>query len=138
MKTNPIRCAVFSTVFVALSAWAHAETAAHVQILRDRDATLSKIVQLQESRWADGSGSDSAVFAARLALHSFRRDIAPSSAEKISEQELIVSLCEKRLPSVTAQLNSGIGNTVDVLLMTDQLLQAKQVLEELKAGEKKG
>jgi len=84
------------------------------------------------------AGIESAVFAARLALHSFRRDVASSSVEKISEQELIESLCENRLTSVTAQLNSGVGNSVDILLMTDQLLQAKQMLEEFKAGEKKG
>jgi hypothetical protein len=138
MKAYPIKYAVNTIVFLAISVWTHAETAAHDQILRDRDATLSKIVQLQESSLSDGTGHESAVFAARLALHSFRRDIASSPVEKISEQELIVSLCGKRLTSVTAQLNSGVGNAVEVLLMTDQLLQAKQVLEELKAGALKG
>ncbi len=138
MKISYSKCAFFCVAFLSLAVSAHADAAAYAQILRDRDATLSKILQEQESRFAVGAANGTAVLSAKLALYSFRRDTASTVAAKMDQQKAIVSVYEERQASVKAQLSSGLGDSLDLLLVTDQLLQAKQFLEELQASAEKG
>ena len=112
----------------------HADQASHAAILKERDAVLSKIVSDLEIRNRAGGPGPEAVLAARIALHSFRRDSAQAPAEKIQQQELIVALREKYLAAMKA---SPVSDPIDVLRATDALLEAKQVLESLQPNEKK-
>ena len=104
---------------------------------KERDAVLSEIVSYQESLFATGTADKAAVTSAHLALRTFRRDTAATVAEKIKQQESIVQAYEKNLATVKTRMNTGLGTRFDFLTATDVLLQAKQLLEELKLNEKK-
>jgi hypothetical protein len=93
---------------------------------------LSEILAGRESRFATGVTGEESVLSARLALWSFRRDSAPAVAEKVRSQELIVGVWEKRLAVVESQAKAGVGEHEAVLLATDSLLQAQQLLAELR------
>jgi hypothetical protein len=138
MKASCLRCALLCLAFLSLTVWVHADAAAYAQILKDRDATLSKILQVQESRYAMSLVDEAAVFSAKLALYSFRRDTASSVAARIDQQKAIVSIYEGRQDFASVRSKAGFGDSVDLLLTTDQLLQAKQVLEELQTNGQKG
>lgn len=101
------------------------------QIVRERDATLSQIVTALEERYQSGSVNMSAVFAARLALATFRRDVAPNPQEKRAQQEAIVALWEKQLANEKAREKAGIADPIEVLTVTAELLAAKQTLLEI-------
>lgn len=116
---------------VALVTSAPASSPELAQLVRERDATLSRLVTLQEERFHSGLGDPQALFAARLALATFRREIAATPAEKIAQQKLIVGWREGRLAEVKARITTGIGNEEDLLRATDELLAAKQALLEL-------
>jgi hypothetical protein len=58
---------------------------------------LAKIVADVESRHTVGAVDDEAVGAAKLALLSFRRDTAATTADKLKQQDLIVELQDQRL-----------------------------------------
>ena len=112
---------------------ARADETEYARILKERDATLSKLVALEEMRAASGTMTNPADFvSARLALMTFRRDTAKTNDEKIKQQELIVALCEKQLESVKLRQKDGLVGMQEVLTATDALLQARQTLEELK------
>ena len=140
MKTNPARLLGLLAASLLFVVFARADDAAapYAQILKKRDAALSQILAFRESRYATGAYGEESVLSARLALWSFRRDIATSSAEKIRQQELIVSVWEKRLAVVESQFKSGLTDREAVLLATDSLLQVQQLLEELRPQPKKG
>lgn len=100
-------------------------------VIRERDATLVRLVTYAEELHRMGVRDDNALFAARLALATFRRDVAPTPAEKIAQQKLILGWQEERLASVKARKASGTLSEEDLLRATDELLAAKQVLLEL-------
>ena len=108
-----------------------------MQIIKERDAVLSEIVAYQESRFATGLADDEAVISAQNTLRTFRRDTAPTVSEKLKLQELIVQAHEKKLATVKSRMNTGLATRFDILTATDVLLQAKQLLEELRLSEKK-
>jgi hypothetical protein len=116
---------------------ARADSEARTQILKERDAVLSQILADREGRLASGVVDEDGVAAARIALWSFRRDTAASKQEKIKQQELIVKVYAKKLSSAKGRIASGLTTNIDVLIATDALLQAKQLLEELRLEEKK-
>ena len=120
------------------ASFACADETAHAKILKERDAVLSQILTERESRVATGLGDEDAVLSARLVLFSFRRDSAPSKAEKIKQQELIVAIYQKKLATLKNRAASGMVGREDILFATDSQLQAQQQLEELKLDEKKG
>ena len=122
-------------MLLAFSASLKADPAGYASILKERDDVLSKIVTNLEERYRVGGGSGEAVFAARLTLCSFRRDTAQATSQKIQQQEQIVTLQEKRLSGIKANPTS---DSIDVLRATDGLLEAKQLLESLRASEKNG
>ena len=137
MKTNPTRIVVLAALMTLFTVPGRADATAYAQIIKERNTVLSKILAERESRYAMGLGDDEAIAAAQLALYSFRRDVASTSAERIKNQELVVQVNEKRQALVQAQVKSGVGGTIEVLQATDDLLHARQVLEELKLTEKK-
>jgi hypothetical protein len=102
-------------------------------ILKKRDGILSQILAGREQRLAFGGGDEELVRSARLALLSFRRDTASVNAEKIRQQELIVGVWEKRLTTIAGQAKIGLGGPEAILLVTDSLLQERQLLEELRS-----
>ena len=124
-----------SSLFASL---AHADETSYAKILKERDAVLSQILAGREARYTSGGVDEEAVPSARLALLSFRRDTAPSEAEKIKQQESIVAVFEKKLAMLKSRSAAGVVGPEDILLATDSLLQAQQLLEELKLNEKKG
>jgi hypothetical protein len=138
MKTKYVRYLVLFALSSLLAAFARADAAAYSQVLKERDAVLSQILALRESRLASGVGDDSAVLAARIALWSFRRDTASSKQEKIKQQEYIVRAHEKRLSVLKGRVAVGVDGDDNVLFATDELLQAKQLLEELRLDERAG
>lgn len=115
-----------------------AETSAYAAIVKERDTVLAKIVADVENRHSIGTADDEAVWAAKLSLLSFRRDAASTVGERLKQQELIVALQEKRLSTLKARSQAGTTDSLDVLRTTDAVLAAKQLLEEMKAAEKKG
>lgn len=138
MKTLPARLVVLLAAASLLGVSAPADEAAYAKILQERDAVLSQIVTDQEARFASGIVSDEALQSARLALWSFRRDTAAAPADKIKQQELIVGLQAKKLAMVKERARAGMSGREDILLATDALLQAQQVLEELRLPPKQG
>lgn len=100
-------------------------------LIRERDATLARIVSSLEERCRNGGGDEQSVFAARLALATFRRDVAATPAEKIARPRAIVVLREEQLANVQARAKVGLSDAVGVLTATDELLAAKQTLLEL-------
>jgi hypothetical protein len=115
---------------------ARADEAARARILKQREAVLAEILTGREQRFTLGAGDEESVRSARLALWSFRRDTAPSVAERIRQQKLIVGLWEKKLSALENRLVTGLAEREDILLATDSLLQAQVLLEELNAREK--
>ena len=116
----------------------HADATSYAQILKERDSVLSQILADRESRRSSGTADEDAISAAQLALYSFRRDTAATTAEKIKNQELIIRVHEKKLEFVKAEKRAGTAAGIQVLEATAPLLEAKQVLEELRLTDKKG
>ncbi len=112
---------------------ARADDTVRDQILKKRDAVLSEILAGREQRFAIGGGDAEAVLAARLALLSFRRDAAPAAGDKARQQELIVDLWRQRLATIEGQAKTGAAGRETILLATESMLQAEQLLEELRA-----
>ena len=112
------------------------DAAAHAQLLKERDVVLAQIVSQEEGRVASGVGDDGAVFAAKLALFSFRRDGAATKEEELKQQMLIVEMYEQKLAVVKAHAATGVVGSVDVLRATEAVLAAKQLLEEIKGDGK--
>lgn len=137
MNTPRIQLLVLLAVSSLLAPLAPADETAYAKILKERDAILSEIVTMREGRVATGTVNDEELMAARLALWSFRRDTAPSTAEQIKQQELIVAAFQKKLAAVKDRAAAGLVSREDILLATDSLLQAQQLLEELQLGVKK-
>ena len=129
------------TLFAVSSLFAslvRADEASYAKVLKERETVLSQILAAREVHFTTGGLDEEAVSSARLALWSFRRDTAPSTAEKIKEQELIVAVYEKKLATLKSRSATGVVGREDVLLATDSLLQAQQKLEELKLKDKNG
>lgn len=137
---NIPRIQLFALLAVSslLASLARADETAHAKILKERDAVLTQILSEREARVATGIGDQEAVLSARLALYAFRRDTAPSKAEKSKQQALIVAVWETKLASLKSRAATGAVGHDDVLLATDSLLQAKQLFEELQLDAKKG
>jgi len=112
---------------------ARADTSAYAAIVKEREAVLVQIVTQVESRHALGAVSDEALYGAKLALHSFRRDTAPAVADKVRHQQEIVALQQQQLDALQARARAGTTDSLEKLRATDALLAAKQELEELKA-----
>ncbi len=112
--------------------------AAHAQLLKERDDVLMQIVSQEESKVVSGFSDEAAIFAAKLALYSFRRDAGATKEEKLKQQMLIVGLYEQKLAMAKAHAEIGTAGPVEVLKATDAFLAAKQLLEELKGDEKSG
>jgi hypothetical protein len=117
-------------VLSALSS--RADRSSYAQVIKERDAVLSQILAVREAARPAGIADEEAITAAQLALYSFRRDVASTTAEKIKNQELIVKIRERKLAEMKAKVSIGAGDNTAVLIATDCFLQAKQVLEELK------
>lgn len=136
MKTAATRLLLLISVSALLTSFACADETNHAKILKERDAVLSQILAAREARLSTGIGDDEAVLSARLALYTFRRDSASSQSEKHKQQELIVALWQKKLAGLKSRMATGLIGQDDVLLATDSLLQAQQLLEELTWGDK--
>jgi len=137
MKTTYIRIVTLVALATMLTASVYADAAAYAKIIKERDAVLSQILSEQERMRNTGTANEEAIFSAQIALYSFRRDTASTVSERIKNQELIVAAHDKRLAEIKKQAQAGAATNMDTLLATDGLLQAKQILEELKMGEKK-
>ena len=137
MKSSIVLFILSALVLVAQTIRADESTLASIQkerdaILKERDAILSELVKMQEVRHASGPATMADIDSARLVLWIFRRDTAKTNAEKIKQQELIVPIYERRLELVKAQRKVGVASLDSLLAATDELLQARQTLEELK------
>src|SRR5688572_10088210 len=138
MKTKYARLLMFVALSSLTATSAIAASEAHAQILKERDGVLSQILKEQESRRATGHSVDDEIFSAQVALHSFRRDTAAAISDKLKNQQMIVSAHEKRLATMKRKSEIGAVANIEVLRVADGVLQAKQILEELRAHEKRG
>jgi hypothetical protein len=120
-------CALFAATLL------QASSSGRAQILSERDATLSRIVMILEERQRVGAADETALFTARLALATFRRDVAPTATQKIAQQKALVALREERVTNLKARLATGLSEEVELLCATDELLAAKQALLDLTA-----
>lgn len=127
---------VVGIALVLTSSSLRAVASTYAEIVKERDSVLSKIVAEVEARYHVGTADDDAVSSAKLALLSFRRDVAPTSSEKLKQQEQIVALQEKRLSALNARSQAGLGNTLDILRANDALLAAKQLQAEIQSNTK--
>ncbi len=134
-SASTLACILLSSLCLSAS---QAETSAYAQILKERDRVLSQIVSEQEGRRSTGHAVEEEIFSAQIKLYSFRRDTAPTVPEKMRQQQLIVAAHEKQLADIKGKSKMGVVANVDVLRVTDGLLQAKQVLEELRGRETSG
>lgn len=132
MKNHDVRSLVMLLLSLVFVAFVRADETAYRQILKERDAVLSKIIEVQEGRQSTGLADFEMASAARIALWNFRRDTAGTKEERIKLQELLVQEYEKNLSEVKVRSTTGVRTTLDVLLATDKLLEAKQVLAELR------
>lgn len=137
MKTYPVRAILVIAAFLLGALNSHADATSYAQILKERDAVLTQILADRESKMSVGAVNEEAVSSAQLALYTFRRDTASSTAVKVKNQELIIQLSEKKQTLVKDRRSAGLSADIEVLEATDSVLQAKQVLEELKLSEKK-
>lgn len=135
MKTNDVRTLVLLVLSLFSATFVRADATAYAQILRERDAVLSGILADRERHAETGLGDPAALTSAKVALWTFRRDTAATKEGKLRQQELIVAEHEKNLATVKARKNAGVSDTLTVLIATDRYLEAKQVLEELQAGQ---
>jgi len=103
--------------------------------VQDRDAMLANILREQENLLAAGQRNEESVFLSRVALYSFRRDTAPAVAEKIKNQELLVSAYEKNEAHFRDRRAAGVSTDFDVLTKTEDLLREKVVLAKLRTTE---
>jgi len=138
MKTTPARFIVIVAAFMLAAMSSRADAISYAQILKERDSVLSQILAQRESRRSAGLADEDAIAAAKLALYSFRRDVAATTAERVKNQELIIRVHERKLEYVKAQMHTGLATGIDVLAATASLLEAKQVWEELHLNEKQG
>jgi hypothetical protein len=138
MNTSRIRLFVLVAASFLSAPFARADAISYAKLLAERDAVLSRIVVLREGQFANGTKDDGAVVSARVALWSFRRDISASKPEKIKQQELIVAVYQDRLDDQKARVKAGVADPEDILLATNSLLEARQLLEELKFSLRKG
>ena len=136
MNTTPVRLLAFVALLTLPGTAVLGDAAPHAQLLKERDVVLAQIVSQEEGRVASGVGDEGAVFAAKLALFSFRRDVAVTKEETLKQQMLIVELYEQKLAVVKAHVATGVVGSVDVLRATDAVLAAKQLLEEIKGDGK--
>ena len=137
MKKYLARSIIVAALFSsALSG--HADETLRAKIVKERDGVLSQILAEREGRRPTGTADEEAIAAAQLALYSFRRDIATSSVEKIKNQELIVRIYEKKLELAKAKFSTGLSGNIQVLEATVPLLEAKQLLEEIRLNEQHG
>jgi hypothetical protein len=137
---NTLRTQILALFAVSslIASVGRADETAYAKILKDRDAVLSQILTEREARAATGIGDEETVVSARLALYSFRRNTALSKVEKIKQQELIVAVWQKKLATLKGLSATGVIGHDAVLLATDSLLEAQQIMEELKRDGNKG
>lgn len=139
MNTTPVRLLAFVALLTLPGTAVLGDAATHAQFLKERDVVLAQIVSQEEGRVASGVGDEGAVLAAKLALFSFRRDVAiTKEEEELKQQMLIVEMYEQKLAVVKAHAATGVAGSVDVLRATDAVLAAKQLLEEIKGDGKSG
>ncbi len=138
MNPHPLRLTCVLVVLLASVVVARAEENRLGEILKQREHVLAEILAGRERRYATGVGDGEAVHAAQLALWSFRRDTAATTAGRIAQQELIVGAWEKRLAAMQNRAKAGLGDPEAILLVTDEVLQARQRLEELRGAKPAG
>ena len=138
MKITPVRVFTLVALLSLPSTMVLGDAVTHAQLLKERDDVLAQIVSQEESKVASGVSDEAAIFAAKLALYSFRRDAGVTKEEKLKQQILIVGLYEQKLALAKAHAKIGTAGPVEVLKATDAFLAAKQLLEELKGDEKSG
>src|SRR5687767_15526912 len=138
MNITPVRLLTVALLCTLVTEPARAASVAYTQILKDRERVLSQLLNEQESRRASGHADEEAIFIARVSLYSFRRDSAPIKTEKVKHQLMVVAAHEERLVTIKRKAEMGVGANVEVLRATDGLLQAKQILEELRLIENTG
>lgn len=132
MKPLHNRLVALSAVIILCTLNGRADANSYAQIIKERDSVLTQILAERESRRTTGLGDEEAIAAAQIALYSFRRDVATTSAEKIKNQELIIPIYQKNLELVKAKMRSGLATGITLLEATDRVLEAKQILEELR------
>ena len=134
MKATPVRLLAFIALVCLPGSLVRGDAAAHAQLIKERDTVLSQILAQEESKQCVGACDADAIFAAKLALCSFRRDVATSKEEKLKNQQTIVGLYERKLELSKSHAAAGVSGPLEVLRATDALLAEKLILEELNAG----
>lgn len=136
MKSSPIRSLVAVAALLLSASSGFGDQASYAAVVNERDGVLSEILALREGRRSSGTADETAIAAAQLALYSFRRDTATTTAAKITNQELILQIMAKKVETVRAHQRLGVGSAMELLEARASFLEAKQVLEALKLGEK--
>ena len=132
MKPYPVLRALLIAASLSFVSIGRADDSAYVQVIKKREAVLSEILSVREAKFAAGACDEAAVFSARLALLTFRRNVAPTVAGKISQQEVIEHILAEELAVLERQSTGGTGDREGLLVAREALLQADQLLEELR------
>ena len=132
MKSKPLHFIIIAAALSLFTLTLRADEASYAAVVKERDAVLSQILAGRESRRASGIYDEEAIASAQIALYSFRRDVAPATADKIKNQDLIVQIFAKKLEAVKARRKTGVISDTDVLEANALLLEAKQLSEELR------
>ncbi len=133
MKTNKqlmwgIALAIILPVFASA---ADAQKLTREDIIKQREANLSKILAISEQRFKTGTLQQNEVLKARLDLLRFKRGAASALTEKIAIQEKIVTLREEQKKYAQQQHAVGVVDELAVLRATDDLLAEQQLLSDL-------
>ena len=132
MNTSHLRKFALLALFGLSALSMRADSSVLTAILKERDDTLVKILDFQKAYEKTGIVLTEAVFIAEVALYSFRREAATSTAEKIKNQTLIVAIHDRKEAALKAKLAAGVAGPMEILQAKNEQLQARQLLETLK------
>ena len=138
MKSHSAPFVVLIAALLVSALPIQAEESSYTEVVKERDSVLSQILTEREGRRPTGMADEAAIASARLALYAFRRDVATTTGEKIRNQEQIVQVFELKLAHAQSVMSAGLGETLSVLEAKAPLLEAKQLLAELRLKVKHG
>ncbi len=133
MKTKIRFTLLFAVLHVFLAPTTYAQNPTREEIIKKREANLSRIVEIAEKRFQNGTLKQTEVLKARLGLLRFQRETASALTQKIAAQQKMVSVCETQQAILKKEQQLGLCDELEVLKATDELLGEQQLLAELNA-----
>lgn len=132
--------AVLVSPFLMTNAFAENDLQKSLQeVIKKREANLEKIVEIIEKNVMGERNLyiEEDLYAARIVLLSFKRDIATSINDKIILQKQIVKISEEAISLSKKRKDQAVINIMDSCKLEENLLKAQQELIELEIKKNK-